>query len=345
MARPESARPESARPRDNCAAVFSTNDVTERERTDYWNGVTARYFGPLETRATGRAAFSATLATRPVSFLRTYYIVGSGHKAQRSKSNAGILPDCIKLLLQVRGRCRVDQEGRTAELRPGAWCVYDSWRPYSLANSGDVEQIVVQIPREQIFDRSLARLTEPFLADPAQSSMAYVTASFIRSYAAPGLVPDDGDEFLAETTIGLVRRVLHANLSLRRSAQAPSSVLRTRIKQYILAHLNDPDLSIDRIAAAMGCSKRYLHQVFAAECVTIERHIWRLRIEHCCLALAEHGQSEKSISEIAFEWGFNSSAHFSRLFKSEVGVAPTSYRRSLMAGSPAAAGERIGLFA
>ena len=84
----------------------------------------------------------------------------------------------------------------------------------------------------------------------------------------------------------------------------------------------------------MGCSKRYLHQVFAAEHVTIERHIWRLRIEHCCQALAEQGQSERSISEIAFEWGFNSSAHFSRLFKSQVGVAPTSYRRGRIAGSP-----------
>ena len=339
------ARPESARLRSGRAAIFSTNDVAERERADYWNGVTARYFGPLETRATGHSAFSATLATRPVAFLRTYYIVGSGHKARRSKSNAGDLPDCIKLLLQVRGRCRVDQEGRTAELRPGAWCVYDSWRPYSLANSGDVEQIVVQIPREQIFDRSLARLTEPFLADPARSSMASVTASFIRSYADPSVVPDDGDEFLAETTIGLVRRVLHANLSLRRSAQAPSSLLRARIKQYILAHLNNPDLSIDRIAGAMGCSKRYLHQVFAAEGVTIERHIWRLRVEHCCQALAEQGQLEKSISEIAFEWGFNSSAHFSRLFKSEVGVAPTAYRRGLAEGFAVKAGGPVGVMA
>jgi AraC-like DNA-binding protein len=328
-------RSESARLDDSRLAVFSTNDVGERDRANYWNGVTARYFGPLETHATGRSALNATLATRSVSFLRTYYIVGSGHKARRSKSNAGALPDCIKLLLQVRGRCRVDQEGCTAELRPGVWCIYDSWRPYSLANADEVEQIVVQIPREQILDRSFARLTEPFLADPARSSMAHIAASFIRSYAHPSLVPDDGDEFLAETTIGLIRSVLHSNLSRRYSAQMPSSLLRARIKQYILVHLNDPDLSIDRIASAMGCSKRYLHQAFAGEGVTIERHIWRLRIERCREALAEHDHSGKSISAIAFDWGFNSSAHFARLFKSQVGVAPTSYRRNMRAGTSA----------
>jgi AraC-like DNA-binding protein len=271
------------------------------------------------------------LATRPVSFLRAYYIVGSRHQALRSKSNAGAVPDCIKLLLQVRGRCRVDQGGRTAELRPGSWCVYDSWRPYSLSNAGGIEQIVIQIPREQILGRSLTRLDEPFLADPQRSSMAQIAASFIRSYADPTLTPKDGDEFLAETTVGFVRRMLHANISLRHSAQTPSMLLRARIRQYILAHLSDPDLSIDRIAAAMGCSKRYLHQVFAAEDITIERHIWRLRIDHCCEALTQRGQSEKSISAIAFEWGFNSSAHFSRLFKAQVGMAPTSYRRNPVA--------------
>ena len=339
------AGPGSAWLRNSRLAVFSTNDVVEHDRADYWNGVTARYFGPLETHATGRSAFSATLAVRPVSFLRTYYIVGSGHKARRSNSNAGVLPDCIKLLLQVRGSCRVDQEGRTAELRPGAWCIYNSWRPYSLTNSGDVEQIVVQIPREQILDRSFGRLTAPFLADPTRSSMAHIAASFIRSYADPSRAAEDGDEFLAETTIGLVRRVLHSNLSQHRSAQTPSSLLRARIKQYVLAHLNDPDLSIDRIASAMGCSKRYLHQVFSDEDVTIERHIWWLRIEHCCEALAEHGQSKKSISAIAFEWGFNSSAHFSRLFKSQVGVAPTSYRRNRSAGAPVKPGGGVGLVA
>lgn len=138
------AGPGSARLRNSRVALFSTNDVVENDRADYWNGITARYFGPLETRTTGHSAFHATLATRPVAFLRAHYIIGSRHQALRSKSNGGAVPDCIKLLLQVRGRCRVDQDGRTAELRPGLWCVYNSWRPYSLSNAGDVEQIVIQ---------------------------------------------------------------------------------------------------------------------------------------------------------------------------------------------------------
>ena len=314
-------------PRNSHHAIFSTRDVGVEERAEYWGGITARYFGPIETRATSPAPFNATLSTRPVSFLQTYQIAGSGHKVWLPKSNAGAVPDAIKLLLQISGRCRVEQDGRTVELRPGSWCVYDSWRPYVIVNSGDIEQTVIQIPRDKILDRSFARLTQPFLADPEKSALAQIAASFIRSYTDPALAPEAGDAFLAETTIGFVRQLLHSDASQRRSPQNPSNSLRARIRQYISTHLGNPDLSIDRIAAAMGCSKRYLHQVFAAENLTIERYIWQLRIDACRRALTDREQSQKSVSAIAFEWGFNSSAHFSRLFKSQVGVAPSTFRR------------------
>ena len=318
----------SARCEDSRIATFSTDDVVAADRADYWSGITTHYFGPLETRATGRTEFNARLATRPVSFLRTFHIVGSGHQVRRNRSNGGAIPDAVKLLLQVRGRCRVDQDGRTVELKPGSWCVYDTVRSYDIINTGSIEQIVIQIPRNQIIDRGFRRLAEPFAADP-ESSMAQITASFIRSYAGPALEPDEGDQFLAETTVGFVRRALYSASSQRRPVQPPSSQLRARIRQYILTHLNNPDLSIGRIAQAMGCSKRYLHQAFAAEDTTIERYIWRMRIEHCCEALAEVANLDKSISAIAFECGFNSSAHFSRLFKAQVGMAPTAFRRQL----------------
>jgi AraC-like DNA-binding protein len=340
------ARSDSARPCNSRHSVFSTHDVGVGDRAEYWSGVTARYFGPIETSASDPSAFNAVLTTRPVSFLQTFHIVGSGHQVWRPRSNAGAIPAAIKLLLQIGGRCRVEQEGRAVELDPGSWCVYDSWRPYGISNFDDVEQIVIQIPRDQIIDRSLQRLDEPFLADPSRSAMAQIAASFIRSYADPELAPNDGDEFLAETTIGFVRHVLHADGSQRRAPQNPSSALRARIRKYILSHLSNPDLSIDQIASAMGCSKRYLHQVFAPGNLTIERCIWQLRIEQCCKALADPAQSRKSVSAIAFEWGFNSSAHFSRLFKSQVGMAPTAYRRNQgLTAAPDAPGGRPGLAA
>ena len=37
-------------------------------------------------------------------------------------------------------------------------------------------------------------------------------------------------------------------------------------------------------------------------------------------------RSHRSISDIAFSWGFSSGAYFSRVFRAQVGVSPTEYR-------------------
>src|SRR6266702_1030253 len=149
------ARLDSAQPCSERHSTFSSHDVGGEERAEYWNVITARYFGPIETSASDRSAFSAVLTTRPVSFLQTYHIAGSGHQVWRRKSNAGAIPDAIKLLLQIGGRCRVEQSGRGVELQPGSWCIYDSWRPYGITNFGAIEQLVIQIPCNQIIDLTL----------------------------------------------------------------------------------------------------------------------------------------------------------------------------------------------
>jgi AraC-like DNA-binding protein len=37
---------------------------------------------------------------------------------------------------------------------------------------------------------------------------------------------------------------------------------------------------------------------------------------------------DKSITQIAFSWGFNNAAHFSRCFKTRFGATPSDYRQS-----------------
>ena len=39
------------------------------------------------------------------------------------------------------------------------------------------------------------------------------------------------------------------------------------------------------------------------------------------------------ITEVAYRWGFNDSAHFSRLFKASFGMSPTQYRSSRRLGA------------
>lgn len=106
----------------------------------------------------------------------------------------------------------------------------------------------------------------------------------------------------------------------------PAETLRLRVKTYIRLHLRDPDLTIERIAGALACSKRYLHMCFADEGLSITEFIWIERLDQCRRELEEDTPSGRTITEVAFSWGFNSSSHFSRLFKKRFGAPPSRTR-------------------
>lgn len=101
---------------------------------------------------------------------------------------------------------------------------------------------------------------------------------------------------------------------------------RDRVKRYIDVNLDDPLLSLDRVAAAIGCSKRYLHKLFDGEAETLNAYIWQTRLQRIRQDLADPALKDSSITEIAFSRGFSSSTHFSRSFRESCGVSPRAYR-------------------
>jgi AraC-like DNA-binding protein len=101
---------------------------------------------------------------------------------------------------------------------------------------------------------------------------------------------------------------------------------RERIRAYIDEHLRDPNLSLDQIASVMNCSKRYVHKLFESEGISISEYIWQMRLSRCREELLDPVFANKSITEIAYSWGFSNSAHFSRAFKEKFHICPRTYR-------------------
>lgn len=100
-----------------------------------------------------------------------------------------------------------------------------------------------------------------------------------------------------------------------------------RAIRYIDAHLAEPALSPTTIAAGLGMSLRYLHLLFE-DGASVGATILGRRLERCHAALRDDAD-HRSISEIAFAWGFNDAAHFSRTFRARFGVSPRELRASL----------------
>ena len=98
-----------------------------------------------------------------------------------------------------------------------------------------------------------------------------------------------------------------------------------RAQFFIREHLRDPDLCIDQISAALGCTKRYLHMLFSDRGTTISDYIRHTRLQNCRQELET--QVGKSVTDVAFSWGFSSSSHFSRVFREYFGVVPSAIHK------------------
>ena len=84
-------------------------------------------------------------------------------------------------------------------------------------------------------------------------------------------------------------------------------------------------MSLDELARAVGLSRPHFFKLFKQFMgVTPNVYINTLRSEN---AISDLLSTPKSVTDIAFDLGFSSQASFTRFFSSNVGIAPSEYRR------------------
>jgi AraC family transcriptional regulator len=97
-----------------------------------------------------------------------------------------------------------------------------------------------------------------------------------------------------------------------------------RAQDYIEQNLNEP-LSLDDVAAAARFSPYHFHRVFSAVTgETLYQFILRLRLEKAAGKLVQN--PDQSITEIALDAGFSSSATFARAFRAYYGRSASDFR-------------------
>jgi YesN/AraC family two-component response regulator len=92
---------------------------------------------------------------------------------------------------------------------------------------------------------------------------------------------------------------------------------------YIIANLKDPQLSVDSIADLFNLSRMQVYRkIKALSGKSVVEFIKMVRMKQAIRLMDEHSHT---LSEIAFEVGFNSPSYFTRCFKEEYGKAPSEY--------------------
>ncbi|GHV05495.1 hybrid sensor histidine kinase/response regulator [Bacteroidia bacterium] len=93
--------------------------------------------------------------------------------------------------------------------------------------------------------------------------------------------------------------------------------------EYSEAHLSDPDFSVEELSRELGMSRVHLYKkLLSISGKTPIEFIRVIRLKRAAQLLEE---SQLSVSEIAFEVGFNNPKYFRKYFKDEFGVLPSHY--------------------
>ena len=93
---------------------------------------------------------------------------------------------------------------------------------------------------------------------------------------------------------------------------------------YINHHFLE-DISVDSITEALFLNKNYVAHLFKKETgYSLIGYAIMLRINRAKLLLAK---TDKSITELAAECGYDDFAYFSRQFKKTTGLTPSAYRK------------------
>ena len=97
------------------------------------------------------------------------------------------------------------------------------------------------------------------------------------------------------------------------------------IMNYINHHFAE-DISVDKIAAELYLNKNYIAHIFKEETgYSLIAYAILLRINRAKLMLAK---TDKSITQIATECGYDDFTYFSRQFKKTTGLTPSAYRKA-----------------
>ena len=217
-----------------------------------------------------------------------------------------------------------DCDGRTVRAEPGALQFRDMSRLVA-SRLDSVDVMSIMIPRN---------LAPPSLLGPVMHGLALPpTVSGVRLVRAHMRALLDEAEHLSDaaldTAIQSLLLIAGRVAGIETPIGAPElSALQGTVRRsavdYIERRLLAGDIvfDIDFLLPSIGVSRATLYRAFDGG-GGVSRYIQDRRLHHARLALQRRNDVQKTIAEIAYDHGFASPNHFSRLFRTRYGYPPS----------------------
>jgi AraC family transcriptional regulator, positive regulator of tynA and feaB len=291
-----------------------------------WQEGVHENFLPLEFTARRKESFLATLTSRRLGSAHLACVTADAHCVTRTRVLAERSENAyFKLFWQMAGESRIDQGGRASDLKAGSWTFYDTSRPYVIEVSDASRFAVMLMPKELCpgWNAPTAeRAGQSFQSGGASRVALASVMTALRD-------PESYDALAADTVVASISTLMLTALQVE-AAKEHQPAAQARLAhacRYITSRADNPDLTPDDVASALQVSRRTLYAWFALNGQSPFAFIQQTRLERCRSALMDPGAYRTTITQIAFDSGFNDIAYFSRLFKATYGASPRDYRK------------------
>ncbi len=308
--------------------AWSTDNYAKAERFSAWEHQLNSAYVKFALEKPDADDFHASVAQRSMDGIRVINCKCAPFKAGRNSIQMRHDDtEIIGIQFVVQGKERLNIGGEEVVLSPGDILIWDNTRPIAFSVDEELHKISIIMPLSR-FRNWLP--TSWYTVDKkiaANSHSSGLLSLFMMSLPDHVIARNSSNgDALAEATMGLLVN------ALGEERQCDSETLRgtqlMRVRQYIHENLPQPDLSPSQIATGNKISVRYLHWLFEPEGLTVSQYIIQQRLIRCRRELANPLMFKRTITDIAFSWGFHNATHFSRRFKQEFGLSPYEFRHA-----------------
>jgi AraC-like DNA-binding protein len=221
------------------------------------------------------------------------------------------------------------QSGRTLRMNPGDAVVLTGAEPASLTAPTSGEYIHLRVPK---------RALSPLVAglDAAYGRLIPARVSALRLLIRYIGVLDETETLATWSMRRQVVTHVHELMALAIGASGDAAGFGTNrgakaaclwaIKQDVLNHLDESDLSVATVAARHGVIPRYVQRLFEGEGTTFTDYVLAQRLARAYSWLADPRYARLKICTIAFDAGFSDLSYFNRTFRRHYGAAPSDVR-------------------
>lgn len=303
---------------------LTTDGVAARERFDYWRDVVLRRTRPeLPEKGQPFQAHLRRIVLNEVELIEhAAGAVTSGRSPGRTRFDGG---DDIAFELIRSGRSNLTHNGEHT-FRSGNLYLVDYARPFQTALTRHRASGIVLSRRRvrEVLGDDLSALAGHHV--PARGLAAVLRAHMMTTLdEAPHMTAEDR-VIATNAAADMALAILQAGRFGAVDADRFGEGLYQAARAVIDRACPDPELSPERIALAVGCSRATLYRLFARHDQTVAAVVWRARLERARRMLCSAEGLAVPISDVAMLSGFIDMPAFTRMFKRCYGKTPREAR-------------------